>query len=211
LSQYCVVWNINDILYEIKATYSLPFLILGTEIIGETILIGDETNLFQNFSIHSHIDGYWIEDDSKRMNIDLFLSRIGVNDWFQKKSHNDTLRHINNNDNQEWKIEKIIILDEDYFQVSEVRGGNYQPHEFKVKLDNRTMSNIDIGEFASLHATAEMTEKGIICYFMKPGEISSGIFFTITHMLAFPGISRLKIESRHVESGVTWTSIFKRQ
>ena len=175
------------------------------------ILEKEDTNLFQNVSIHSHIDGYWIEDDSKRMNFDLFLSRIGVNDWFQKKSHNDTLRSNINNDNQAWKIEKIIILDEDYFQVSEVRGGNFQPHEFKVKLDNSTVSKTDIGEFAGLHATAEMTENSIICYFMKPGEIRSDVFFTMTHMLAVKDKSRLKIESRHVESGVTWTSIFKRQ
>ena len=201
----------NDILYEIKATYLFLFLILGKEKIGKTILIGDETNLFQNFSIHSHIDGYWIEDDSKRINFELFLSKIGVNDWFLKKSHNDTIRSNISNDNQEWKIEKIIILDEDYFHVSEVRGGNFQPHAFKVKLDNRTMSKTDIGELAGLHATAEITEKGIICYFMKPGEISSDIFFTMTHMLAFPDTSRLKIEYQHVESGVTWTSVFKRQ
>ena len=186
------------------------FLILGTETIGNTILIGDETNLFQNFSIHSHIDGYWIEDDSKRMKLDLFLSKIGVNDWFQKNSDNDTLRSNNNNDNHEWKIEKIIILEEDEIQVSEVRGGSFQPHEFKVKLDNRTESKTDIGEFVGLYATAEMTEKGIICYFMKPS-YRSDIFFTISHMLAFPDTSRLKIESKHVESGVTWTSVFKRQ
>ena len=139
------------------------------------------------------------------------MSKIGVSHWFQKKSHNDTLRSNINNDNQEWKIEKIIILDENYFQVSEVLGENFQPHEFKIKLDNTTMSKIDIGEFAGLHATAEMTEKGIICYFMKPGGISSDIFFTMTYMLAFKDASRLKIESRHVESGVTWTSVFKRQ
>ena len=161
--------------------------------------------------MHSNIDGYWIEDDSKRMNFKLFLSKIGVYDWFQKNSDNDTLRSNSNNDNHEGKIEKIIILDEDYFQVSEVRGGNFQPHEFKVKLDNSTVSKTDIGEFAGLHATAEMTENSIICYFMKPGEISSDIFFTMTHMLAFPDTSRLKIESLHVESGVTWTSVFKRQ
>ena len=92
-----------------------------------------------------------------------------------------------------------------------MRGGNFQAHEFNVKLDNTTMSKIEIGEFAGLHATAEMTEKGIICYFMKPGGISSDIFFTMTYMLAFKDASRLKIESRHVESGVTWTSVFKRQ
>ena len=165
----------------------------------------------KDVSIHSHIDGYWIEDDSKRMNFYLFLSKIGVNDWFQKKSHNDTLRSNINNDDQMWKIEKIIILDEDNFQVTEVRGGNFEPHEFKVKLDNTTMSKIEIGEFAGLHATAEMTEKGIVCYFMKPDDISSDIIFTMTHMIAFPDTSRLKIESQHVESGVTWTSVFKRQ
>ena len=163
-----------------------------------------------NVSIHSNIDGYWIEDDSKRMNFKLFLSKIGVNDWFQKNSDNDTLRSNNNNDNHEGKIEKIIILDGDYLHVSEVREGNFQPHEFKVRLDNRTVSKTDIGEFAGLYATAEMTEKGIICYFMKPSN-RSDIFFTISHMLAFPDTSRLKIESKHVESGVTWTSVFKRQ
>ena len=145
------------------------------------------------------------------MNFKLFLSKIGVNDWFQKNSDNDTLRSNNNNDNHEGNIEKIIILDEDYVQVSEVQGGNFQPHEFKVKLDNRTVSKTDIGEFAGLHATAEMTENSIICYFMKPGQISSDIFFTMTHMLAFKDTSRLKIESQHMESGVTWTSVFKRQ
>ena len=173
-------------------------------------MIGDDTILLPNVSMHSNIDGYWIEDDSKRMNFKLFLSKIGVYDWFQKNSDNDTLRSNSNNDNHEGKIEKIIILDGDYFHVSEVREGNFQPHEFKVRLDNRTVSKTDIGEFAGLYATAEMTEKGIICYFMKP-IYRSGIFFTISHMLAFPDTSRLKIESKHVESGVTWTSVFKRQ
>ena len=87
---------------------------------------------------------------------------------------------------------------------------NYYFGKFKVRLDNRTVSKTDIGEFAGLYATAEMTEKGIICYFMKP-IYRSGIFLTISHMLAFPDTSRLKIESKHVESGVTWTSVFKRQ
>ena len=97
------------------------------------------------------------------------MSKIGVNDWFQKKSNNDAIQSNISSDNQEWKIEKIIILDEDYFQVSEVRGGNFQPHEFTVKLDNRTESKTDIGEFIGLYATAEMTEKGIICFFKKVG------------------------------------------
>ena len=84
-------------------------------------------------------------------------------------------------------------------------------YQYHIKLDNQTVSLIDIGEeFGGItNATAEVRTNSLICYVFKPGSYEH--LFTVTDHIDPKAKDILNIENRHVDSNVVWKSVFKRK
>ena len=153
----------------------------------------------QTIPIYSSIVGYWIEDHNLRDNIDAFLREFGAEVFSSDYTPSN-----------DWEDEKVIYVDDDLLTINELRGPSATPYQFRVKFDNDTHAEIDIGVLGGVtNATTEMTDDSFISYVLKPW--TSELLFTLTHKIECDDIDTLIVEREHFESSIVWTSVFKRQ
>ena len=164
------------------------------------IISGNGTKANKYFAIQNAITGHWIEDEYQRENIDDYLHQMGM-EWFK----------VMFAQSMSWQDEMTIYFDNEYINIDGVRGPLAESYQYHIKLDNQTLSLIDIGEeFGGItNATAEVRNNSMICYVFKPG--SSEPLFTVTDHLDPQTKDKLNIENRHVDSNVVWKSVFKRK
>lgn len=144
--------------------------------------------------------GSWKEDQKLRRNLYKFLRVMGIG-WFEAVYAT----------NSEWENEQsnILTVDGKEIFVAGKRGPLNELFEVRVVLDNRTVNPIDMGVLGGpCRATAEIKENNFVVYVRKT-QISE-IFFTATHSINESNINLMLIEAKHVPSGVTLKSYYKR-
>ena len=161
---------------------------------------GNGTKANKYFTIQNDISGHWIEDEYQRENVYDYLHQMGM-EWFK----------VMFAQSMSWQDEMTIFFDNEYINIDGVRGPLAESYQYRIKLDNQTLSLIDIGEeFGGItNATAEVRNNSMMCYVLKPG--SSEPLFTVTNHLNPQTKDILNIENRHVDSNVVWKSVFKRK
>ena len=158
------------------------------------------TDTNKNTFIKSYIVGYWVEDGSRRGNMESFMSVIGLKSSLSRQY----VRSPN------WEDEKVIFVEGDELIVNEVSGPTATHIDFKIKLDNETVSELDIDTLQmSTNATAEMTNTSLILYIHKPG--ASDLLFTITYRIDLDDLNTLNVEHKHLKSKIVWRTAFRRQ
>lgn len=153
-----------------------------------------------NSSVTTALNGHWVEDFDQRDGMNGYLIQMGMA-WF-KRSYANSVR---------WEDEFLISIIDDNLTMNGLRGPFAEVYEYKSKLDNVTITKMDIGDFGGItNSFSELTVDSVILYAFKPGS-SSEIFFVATLTIDMKEVNTLKVEYRHFDSNVVWKQVFIRQ
>merc|ERR1712156_1369073 len=107
-----------------------------------------------NSSITTALNGHWVEDFDQRHGMDGYLKEVGMA-WF-KRSYANSVR---------WEDEFLISIIDNNFTMNGLRGPFAEAYEYKSKLDNVTISKMDIGDFGGITKSfSERTIDSVILY-----------------------------------------------
>ena len=161
----------------------------------DTIAVNNTEDLFLKT-----LPGHWIEDQNQRENINDYLYEMGMN-WIKRTYATST----------SWADEIRISIQDDMLSASGIRGPLADQFQFKIKLDNSTLAEMDIGkEFGGMtKATATIKDNSVYSYVLRPGY--SDILFVVKQSINPNNTDVLKVENTHYRSKVVWKSVFKRK
>lgn len=147
------------------------------------------------------LPGHWKEDQYKRKDLNNFLYEMGLN-WFKRVYVTQA----------SWENEQDIALSDNgnVFEINGKKGPYATPFNFALTTDNRSFSDVDLGELGGLtDATAEIKGNSLITYLRKKG--TGKIFMTATRTINPENPNEMIYVTKHLGSGVALTSIFDRR
>ena len=168
--------------------------------ISESVTISENTTDAEDLFLES-LPGHWVEDQNQRENINNYLYEMGMS-WFKRAYATST----------SWQDEIKIFIENDILTANGLRGPLADPFQFTIKLDNKTLCEMDIGkEFGGMtNATATIQNNSVISYVLRPG-YSDDLLFVVKQSINPNNTDILNVENTHYRSNVVWKSVFTRK
>ena len=150
-------------------------------------------------SIKSDIVGYWVEEKSRRNNLEIFLSNLKTDIDVNETIYSPF----------DWECEKVIYSDDNQLTINEVRP-DAKVLQLKVLLNNETMEKIDIELIGvSSYATAHMSNASITLYVLRPS--SREVLLTISYTMDPDDTNILHVTYEHIASKTSCSFLFHRK